>query len=137
MVVSISDVSRDKNTIHFSYYTNSNMESLCRLLSPLGVPLKSIKFGNEKRQKGVFYDVDSRKAYKLQCAIGTDITETSGVFRGHSDIVTIPRDSHDVMWNVFIIVSVILFIVFGICGLIILFKFPEFFDIFIPSYFFL
>lgn len=133
VVVSVSDVSREKNTIHFSYYTNSNMEALCRLLSMNGVPMKSIKFPAEKRQRGVFKDVNPKRSYKLQCQIGESITENSGIFRSSSETITIPRDSHDVTRTVIRIVSVILFVVFGVCGLIILFRFPEFFDIFIPS----
>ena len=134
MVVSLSDVYREKDSIYFTYYSNANMDALCRLMTPKGVPVKSVRFGNERRQRGVFSDVDPRKAYKLQCMIGESITENSGIFRGHSEAVTIPRDTHDVVKTIVIIVSVILFVVFGICGLIIMFKFPEFFDIFFPSF---
>ena len=99
-----------------------------------GVPVKSIKFGLEKRQKGVFENVDPKRTYKIQCLIGEQITENSGVFRGHSEAVVVPRDAYDVVKTIVTIVFVILFVVFGICGLIIMFKFPEFFDIFFPSY---
>lgn len=95
--------------------------------------MKSIKFPAEKRQRGVFKDVNPKRSYKLQCQIGESITENSGIFRGSSETIMIPRDNHDVTKSVIKIVSVILFVVFGVCGLIILFRFPEFFDIFIPS----
>ena len=103
-------------------------------MTPKGVPVKSLHFNADRRQRGVFNDVNPRKAYRLQCMAGESITEHSGIFRGHSTPINIPRDTHDVWKTIIIIVSVILFTVFGICGLIIMFRFPEFFDMFLPSY---
>ena len=67
---SISDIRREKNNIYFTFHTNANMRSLCRLMTPNGVSVRTILFNAERKQYGQFSNVSPKKEYRLQCDIG-------------------------------------------------------------------
>lgn len=62
---SISDIRREKNNIYFTFHTNANMRSLCRLMTPNGVSVRTILFNAERKQYGQFSNVSPKKEYRL------------------------------------------------------------------------
>ena len=77
-MISVSEIRREKTTIFFSFYTNSNMRSLCRLMTPNGVSVRTVLFNSEHRQHGQFANVSPKKEYRLQCDIGDDVSKNGG-----------------------------------------------------------
>lgn len=129
-MISVSEIRREKTTIFFSFYTNSNMRSLCRLMTPNGVSVRTVLFNSEHRQHGQFTNVSPKKEYRLQCDIGDDVSKNGGVFVASSAPIVIPRDHQNVVVSVIELVLVVVIVVVGLVGLLILFNYPEFFDVF-------
>lgn len=130
MVTSITDIRRDKNNIYFTFHTNANMRSLCRLITSNGVSVRTVLFNAERKQYGQFSNVSPKKEYRLQCDIGNDVSMNGGVFVASSTPVVIPRDRQNSLWSMMELVLVVLIVIVGLVGLLILFNYPEFFDVF-------
>ena len=130
MVISISDIRREKEVIRFSYFTNSQKNSLCTLMNKNGVTRNSMGINPDQRRGYYFSHTDPKKDYLLQCLIGDDVSIRSGTYKAASDVITIPRDKNTSFWSIVRLSFVILFVGGGILGLIILFRRPEFFDLF-------
>ena len=127
---SISDIRREKNNIYFTFHTNANMRSLCRLMTPNGVSVRTILFNAERKQYGQFSNVSPKKEYRLQCDIGNDVSKNGGVFVASTTPVVIPRDRQNSLWGMVELVLVVTIVIVGLVGLLILFNYPEFFDVF-------
>lgn len=130
VVISISDIRREKEVIRFSYFTNSQKNSLCKLMNKNGVTRNSMVINPDQRRGYYFSHTDPKKDYLLQCLIGDDVSIRSGTYKAASDVITIPRDKNTSFWSIVRLSFVILFVGGGILGLIILFRRPEFFDLF-------
>ena len=134
MVISISDIRREKDIIRFSYFTNSQKNSLCKLMNKNGVTRNSMVISPDQRRGYYFSHTEPKKEYLLQCLIGDDVSIRSGTYKAASDVFTIVRDKNTSFWGNVRLILVIVFVGGGIIGLVILFKRPEFFDMFFAPY---
>lgn len=134
MVISITDILREKEIIRFSYLTNSQKNSLCKLMNKNGVTRNSMVISPDSRRGYYFSHTDPKKDYLIQCLIGDDVSIRSGTYKAASDVISVPRDKHTSIWSIVRLVIVIVFVGGGILGLVILFKRPEFFDLFFVSF---
>lgn len=130
MIISISDIHRDQSHITFSYYTNTNLQSVCYLMTKAGTKERTIIIGSKRREIGEFGRIDPSKVYILQCFVGSDVSKDTAVFYSQSSQIEIPRERRDQVWSIVIAVLITLFACGSILGLILLFKYPEFFDLF-------
>ena len=134
MVITISDIHREKTTITFNYYTNANLQSVCYLMTMAGAKERTILMGNKHKEVGEFGRVDPSKSYLVQCFVGQDVSKDSAVFYSQSSPIEIPREPREQLWNTVITVFIFVFLLGGVIGLVLLFKNPDLFDFFFSPY---
>ena len=134
MVITISDIHREKTTITFNYYTNANLQSVCYLMTMAGAKERTILMGNKHKEVGEFGRVDPSKSYLVQCFVGQDVSKDSAVFFSQSSPIEIPREPREQVWNIVITVFIFVFLLGGVIGLVLLFKNPDLFDFFFTPY---
>ena len=109
MVITISDIHREKTTITFNYYTNANLQSVCYLMTMAGAKERTILMGNKHKEVGEFGRVDPSKSYLVQCFVGQDVSKDSAVFYSQSSPIEIPREPREQLWNTVITVFIFVF----------------------------
>ena len=134
MIITPTNIRRSGDKITFSYYTNTQKNTLCKLMNKSGATRSNMMIMPAGRQEYSFLHVDPKREYLLQCLIGDDLSSSGGSFLDGSPVFTIPRDRNNYVWSMIRLLVVLLFIGSGIFALILLFKRPELFDVFFTPY---
>ena len=134
MVISISDIRRENDLIRFDYYTNTDKNSLCKLMSKNGVTRNSMIIQPGQRRTYTFGRTDRKREYLLQCLLGDDVSIRSGSYFATSPMLTVPKEKIASKWALVRLVAVVLFVGGGLLGVVVLFMRPEFFDKFFTPY---
>ena len=129
-----TNIRRAGDKITFSYYTNTQKNTLCKLMNKSGATRSNMMIMPAGRQDYSFLHIDPKREYLLQCLIGDDLSSAGGTFLDSSQVFTIPRDKSNYLWSMIRLMIVLLFLGSGIFALILLFKRPELFDVFFAPY---
>ena len=134
MIISISDIHRERDFVRFNYYTNTDKNTLCKLMSKNGVTRNSMIIQPGQRRTYTFGRTEPKREYLLQCLLGDDVSVRSGSYFAASPMFTVPKEKNASKWALVRLVAVVLFVGGGLVGVVVLFMRPEFFDRFFTPY---